>query len=357
MMRLLLALMLTSASITSAHAATLPVASTDISQSWDSLYWFLVWVSAFFFVGIIIAMIVFVVKYRKEVHKKSKYIHGNVPLEIVWTVIPSILLFVMFGWGWVVYKDMIHAPTDAMEVHVIGKQWMWQFVYKNGTSSIGDLYVPLNKPVKLVMSSDDVIHSFFIPNFRVKQDVVPGMYTYVWFEAKTPGIHQIFCTEYCGTSHSGMLGRVVVLKDDQWKDYQQGKKIDVNALAADPSFPGFRANALGEGLPGAAGAPAAGATISLAEKGKALTASKGCVACHSGDGSKLVGPSFKGIYATDVKLADGSTVKIDENYIRESIENPAVKVVEGFSPSMPVYKGLVNEEEIMAITEYIKSLK
>ncbi len=358
MTKLMLALLLSSTSITSAFAATLPVAATDVSQSWDTLYWFLIWVSGIFFVGIVLAMIIFVVKYRKEVHKKSKYIHGHTGLEIVWTVIPSILLFVMFGWGWAVYKDMIHAPSDAMEIHVIGKQWMWQFVYKNGTSSIGDLYVPLNKPVKMVMSSEDVIHSFFIPNFRVKQDVVPGMYTYVWFEAKVPGIHQIFCTEYCGTSHSGMLGRVIVLKDDQWKDWQQGKKIDVDSLPADPSFPGFRANRLGEGMPSTAGTSStSGGQISLAEKGKALTTAKGCVACHSSDGTKIVGPSYKGIYGTDVKLADGSTVKIDENYIRESIENPTAKVVEGFPPSMPPYKGLVNEEEIMAITEYIKSLK
>jgi cytochrome c oxidase subunit 2 len=340
-----------------AHAATLPVAATDVADSWDSIYWFLVWVSVFFFVGIVAAMVIFVVKYRKEVHKKTKYIEGHTGLEIIWTVIPSILLFVMFGWGWVVYKDMIKAPSDAMEVHVIGKQWLWQFMYKNGTSSIGDLYVPVNKPVKLVMSSEDVLHSFFVPNFRVKSDVVPGMYTYVWFEAKIPGIHQIYCTEYCGTSHSGMLGRVIALKDDQWKDWLSGKKIDVDSLPADPTFPGFRANVLGEGLPAAQAAGGAGGQISLAEKGKALTTSKGCVACHSADGSKLVGPSYKGLFGRDEKLAGGSTVKVDENYIRESIENPTAKVVEGYPPSMPPYKGLLTEEEIMAITEYIKSLK
>jgi cytochrome c oxidase subunit 2 len=357
MTRLLsMAILLGFASI-NAHAATLPVAATDVADSWDSIYWFLVWTSVVFFVGIVAAMIILVVKYRKEVHKKSKYIEGHTGLEIIWTVIPSILLFVMFGWGWVVYKDMIKAPSDAMEVHVIGKQWLWQFMYKNGTSSIGDLYVPVNKPVKLVMSSEDVLHSFFVPNFRVKSDVVPGMYTYVWFEAKVPGIHQIFCTEYCGTSHSGMLGRVIALKDDQWKEWLSGKKIDIDSLPADPSFPGFRANALGEGLPTAQASGSKGGQLSLAEKGKALTTSKGCVACHSSDGTKLVGPSYKGIFDTDVKLADGKTVKIDENYIRESIENPTAKVVEGYPPSMPPYKGLLTEEEIMAITEYIKSLK
>lgn len=346
-----------------AHAATLPVAATDVAQSWDSLYWFLIYVSFIFFVGIVAAMILFAVKYRKQVYKKPKYIHGHTGLEVIWTIIPSILLFVMFGWGWSVYHDMIHAPADAMEVRVIGKQWLWQFVYKNGESSVGDLYVPVNRPVKLIMSSEDVLHAFFIPNFRVKSDVVPGMYTSVWFEAKVPGIHQVFCTEYCGTSHSGMLARVIVLSDDQWKDWVSGKKIDVDSLPADPTFPGFRANRLGEGLPGSDVAKAPGTQLTLAEKGKALTASKGCIACHSSDGSKLVGPSYKGIYGTDVTVADNNdggktkTVKIDDNYIHESIEYPQAKVVEGYPPSMPSYKGLVNEEEIASIIEYIKSLK
>ncbi len=338
-----------------ANAATVPVAATDVARDWDSLYWFLFYVSLFFFVGIVAAMILFAVKYRKQVHKKSAYIHGHVGLEILWTVIPTILVFWIFGWGWVVYKDMVHAPSNAMEINVVGKQWMWQFVYKNGTSTIGDLYVPVNKPVKLVMSSEDVIHSMFIPNFRVKEDVVPGMYTSIWFEAKMPGIHQIFCTEYCGTSHSGMLGRVVVLTAEQWKDWQSGKKIDVDSLPADPTYPGYRANRLGEGLPAEAGQ--APHQLSLAEKGKALISAKGCVACHTSDGTKLVGPSYKGIFGKEEKMSDGKVVTVDENYIRESIENPQAKIVAGFPPSMPTYKGLVNEEELAAIIEYIKSLK
>ncbi len=351
--------------IQTAGAATLPVAATDLAQSWNGIYWFLVYLSLIFFVGILAAMIIFWVKYRKEVNKKPKYIHGHTGLEIAWTIIPTILLFICFGWGWSVYRDMVHGPADSMEVRVIGKQWLWQFVYKNGTSSVGDLYVPVNRPVKLIMSSEDVLHGFFIPNFRVKSDVVPGMYTQVWFEAKMPGIHQVYCTEYCGTSHSGMLARVVVLTEPQWKDWLSGKKIDVDSLPADPTFPGYRANRLGEGMPeaDAAGKAGAGGQVSLAEKGKALVSAKGCIACHSADGSNLVGPSYKGIYGTDVKVADNSnggkliTVKIDDNYIHESIEYPQAKVVEGYPPSMPSYKGLVNEEEIASIIEYIKSLK
>ena len=345
-----------------AGAATIPIAATEVAQSWDTLYWFLVYVSAFFFFGIVLVMIVFAIKFRKEVYRKPKYIHGNTMVEVVWTVIPSILLFVIFGWGWSVYRDMTIAPSDSMEVRVIGKQWLWQFVYKNGTSSVGDLFVPVNRPVKLIMSSDDVLHGFFIPNFRVKSDVVPGMYTYVWFEAKVPGIHQVFCTEYCGTSHSGMLARVIVLTPDQWKEWLSGKKIDVDQLAADPTYPGFRANRLGEGLDPTreANAREKPQQLTLAEKGKALVSAKGCVACHSSDGSPLVGPSYKGIYGTEVKVtANGKveTVKIDDNYIRESIELPQAKIVVGYPPSMPAYKGLVNEEELAAIIEYIKSLK
>ena len=344
----------------SAQAATIPVAATDVAQSWDGIYWFLVYLSLFFFVGIVAAMIIFAVKYRREVYKKPKYIHGHTGLEIIWTVIPTILLFVCFGWGWSVYKDMIHAPADSMEVRVIGKQWLWQFVYKNGTSSVGDLYVPVNKPVKLIMSSEDVLHAFFIPNFRVKSDVVPGMYTHVWFEAKVPGIHQVFCTEYCGTSHSGMLARLVVLTEPQWKDWLSGKKIDVDSLPADPTYPGFRANRLGEGMPDAQASGNGSGQLTLADKGKALISAKGCVACHSSDGSKLVGPSYKGIYGKDEKVVENGktiTVKIDDNYIHESIEYPQAKIVEGYPPSMPSYKGLVNEEEIASIIEYIKSLK
>jgi cytochrome c oxidase subunit 2 len=344
----------------SAHAATIPVAATDIAKSWDTLYWFLVYLSAFFFVGIVLAMLIFAIKFGKSNHKKPKYIHGNTMIEVIWTVIPSILLFVIFGWGWSVYKDMTTAPADSMEIRVIAKQWLWQFVYKNGTSTIGDLYVPVNRPVKMIMSSEDVLHAFFIPNFRVKSDVVPGMYTYVWFEAKVPGIHQIYCTEYCGTSHSGMLGRVIVLTDDQWRQWSSGKKIDIDKLAADPTFPGYRANHLGEGMD-AASAGEAPHQLNLAEKGKALVSAKGCIACHTSDGSKLVGPSYKGIYGSDVKVttADGKTetVKVDDSYIRESIEAPQAKIVEGYPSTMPVYKGLVNEEELAEIIEYIKSLK
>jgi cytochrome c oxidase subunit II len=345
--------------MTQALAATVPVQGTDIAGSWDVLYWFLIYVSAFFVFGILAVMIYFAIRFRRQESKRPKFIEGNTAIEVVWTVIPTILVMVMFVWGWVVYKKMIHAPSNAMEIRVIGKQWLWQFVYPDGQQTIGDLYVPLNRPVKLIMSSEDVLHSFFIPNFRVKQDVVPGMYTHVWFESKIPGIHQIYCTEYCGASHSGMLARLLVLKDDQWKSFLAGNKIDPATLDADPTFPGFRANMLGEGLEKtAAGSDGAVAAVSLASQGKTVAQSKGCIACHSADGSKMTGPTWKGLAGSTRQFTDGSEGKADDAYLRESIENSSAKIVAGYpAGQMPVYKGLFTEVELAQVIEYIKSLK
>ena len=210
--------------IHSAYGASLPIAATDAAVRWDSLYDFLVGLSVFFFVLVIGAMILFVIKYRHKPGVKTTYITGHHALEAMWVAVPTILLLGIFGWGYSVYNSMMRPPADALEIHVIGKQWLWQFQYDNGVTTTGKLYVPLNKPVKLIMTSTDVIHDFFIPTFRVKSDVVPGMYTSVWFEARVPGEHQVYCSMYCGTSHSGMLAKVVVLDDQQWKDFGHGKK-------------------------------------------------------------------------------------------------------------------------------------
>jgi cytochrome c oxidase subunit 2 len=261
----------------------------------------------------------------------------------------------MFGWGYSVYNSLTRTPADAYEVRVIGKQWLWQFQYDDGKTTVNELYVPVNKPVKLVMTSDDVLHSFFIPNFRVKQDVVPGMYSSVWFEANVPGKHQVYCTEYCGTSHSQMLAQVIVLSDQQWADWKRGKKIGDIPRAAD-----------GAGQPLAQGdtpAPASNDSVKLtasapmAAQGKQLMMTKGCVACHSDDGTTKVGPTFKGAWGHEVAMIDGSKVKVDENYIRESIMKPQAKLVKGYGPVMPTFAGLINESEMNSIISYIQSLK
>ncbi len=341
-------------------SATIPIAGTDIATEWDELYYWLLALSLFFFVGIVVAMVVFAVKYKKRKGVRPTYIEGHTGLEVVWTVIPTILVMVLFFWGWNVYKKMITAPSDAIEIRVVGKQWLWQFVYPNGSNTIGDLFVPVNKPVKLIMSSEDVLHSFFIPNFRVKSDVVPGMYSSIWFEAKHEGLHQIFCTEYCGTAHSGMLGRLVALKETDWLKFLKGDKIDVDALPADPTFPGFRANQLGEGVKKPGENPTSG-QISLAEKGKKLVQSQGCVACHSSDGVKGVGPSYKGLYGTKRKVLEGDKeveVLADDTYIMKSIYEPNSQTVVGYPKGqMPVYKGLLNDAQVAEVVEYLKTLK
>jgi cytochrome c oxidase subunit 2 len=325
----------------------LPLQATDVAARWDNLYNFLVWLSVFFCVLVVGGMVYFAFKYKARPGVKPKYITGNHLLEAVWIVIPTVLLMVIFGWGYSVYQSMTQAPLDAYEVRVIGKQWLWQFQYDNGRTTIGELYVPMNRPVKLIMTSEDVLHSFFIPNFRVKQDVVPGMYTSVWFEAKMPGKHQVFCTEYCGTSHSGMLAQVIALDDKQWADWNAGKKLGAIPVAGRELTDAERAAAASGG----------DKMVPLAEQGKALFTTKTCVTCHSVDGSPKVGPTLKGVFGSKVELADGSTVTADENYIRESIEKPNAKVVKGSQPVMPTFQGLINETELNALIAYIKSLK
>lgn len=324
---------------------TLPLQATDIALKHDKLYIFLVVISIFFCVLVFGAMIYFAVNYRKSVRAKADYIPGNHLLELIWTVIPTILVMVIFVWGYMVYKDMVYAPSEAIEVRAIGKQWLWQFQYENGRTEINKLFVPLGKPVKVVMTSDDVLHSLFIPAFRVKKDVVPGMYTQIWFEAKVPGEHHLFCAEYCGTSHSGMIGKVVVLGEDDWKQFMKGKEFKLASAATTAT----------DAVSSTASAPMK--TVSLAERGKMLSQVKGCVACHSDSGAPGVGPSYKGLYGSNVLFTDGKQAKADDNYIRESIENPQAHIVKGFNPVMPTFKGLLNEEEMNAVIAYVKSVK
>lgn len=248
---------------------------------------------------------------------------------------------VIFVWGYAVYHKMVSAPADAMEIQVIGKQWLWQFQYDDGRSTINEFYVPVNRPVRLKMTSTDVLHSFFIPNFRVKQDVVPGMYSSVWFEATVPGKHQVYCTEYCGAAHSKMLAHVVALEPEDWENWKRGKKI------------------LAEEKPQLETPSRAEVQVALVDQGKAHFQAKGCVACHSVDGASKgsMGPTLKGVFGTSVDLMSGGPVVADENYIRESIENPTAKIVKGFNPIMPTFKGLISDMEMNALIAYIKSLK
>ncbi|MGE0614037.1 MAG: cytochrome c oxidase subunit II [Bacteriovoracia bacterium] len=330
-----------------ALGGSLPIAATDIAARWDTLYLFLFYLSLFFFVLVIGAMVWFAWKYRASNNHKTEYIHGHVPLEILWTAIPTVLVLIIFYWGWILYVDMVQPPANAYEIRVVGQQWRWTFQYDDGRVTENKVYVPANRPVKLIMSSklEDVIHSFFVPDFRIKQDVVPGMYTSVWFQAKAEGKHQVFCAEYCGTAHSAMLADLYVLNDEQWKKFERGRM---------------------EGLPGnepgqlaSSGGSAPVVKLSpLAEAGSKLYQTATCVACHSIDGTKRVGPSWKGLYGSTEELSDGTKVKVDDAYIIESIEKPQLKITKGYEGLvMPPLAGNLKPDDIKALVEFIKSLK
>jgi cytochrome c oxidase subunit II len=306
-------------------SAFMPTQATDIARQYDQLYSFIVWASAISCVILIGGMIYFAFKYkRKSDTEKTPYISHNHFLEFLWSFIPLVIFLAVFAWGWWLYHQMRQFPENAMEVHVTAKQWAWDFQYKSGKISGNEFVVPVNTPVKLIMTSVDVLHSFYIPSMRIKQDVVPGRYTALWFNAEKMGDYHIFCTEFCGAAHSAMLAKVRVVPMAEYEAWLQEND---------------------EGL-------------TLAQRGEKLYNSKGCVACHSVDGSQKVGPSWKGVWGASHEMSDGSKVTVDENYIRESIVAPNAKVVKGFAPGvMPSYQGQVSDQEISALIEYMKTLK
>lgn len=308
----------------------LPPARSTLAHQTDTLFWFVHISSLVLTVGLLATLCYFVWKYRRKSEDEvTPLITHNNKLEVTWSVIPLIMVLIVFGWGYQVYTAQRVAPADAYEVKVTAQKWLWQFTYENGARTTEELHVPAGRPVKLIMGSQDVIHSFYVPAFRVKQDVVPGRYTELWFNAPEPGESIIFCTEYCGTGHSDMLGKVIVHEQEDFENW-------------------LAANAGGGSKP---------ADMPPAEWGKELVQQWACTTCHSTDGSPSVGPTWQGVFGSQEQLADGSTVTVDENYIRESILEPNAKVVQGFPPVMNTYKGQLNDEQINAIIEYIKSLK
>lgn len=332
-----------------AGSISLPQAST-VAAGVDAVSDFVFYWSVFFTIAIPAVIVYFVIKYhRSRKGRQTAYIAGHHGLEVIWTVGPLILMLIIFWMGYQGYVNFRKVDANAIEVNVVGRQWLWQFQYTDGRQAMNDLVVPLNKPVKLIMTSEDVIHSFYVPNFRVKQDVVPGSYYYVTFQATIPGPHRIFCAEYCGTGHSDMLGVVYVLEEKDYATWQKTGKIPAEMVASmGQTVAASDAGAAGTG---------AGKPKTLAEQGAALYSTKGCVACHSVDGSRRVGPSWKGVYGSKEELESGKSVEVDENYIRESIVEPQAKVVKGYPPSMPTFKGLLSDQEINALIAYIKSLK
>lgn len=353
-MKVLTFLTLVSSSMTASRAFAegdvfMPPEATNIATQVDSMYAFLLWASLISFILVVGGMLYFVYKYRRSVsNQKSAYITHNHTLEFLWSFIPFVIFMFVFGWGWYVYDQERSFPADSLEVHVFAKKWDWKFVYKNGKESVSsvdakntkvpaELVVPLGRHVKLIMTSTKinesastagdraVIHSFFVPAFRIKQDVVPGRNSALGFKADKLGEFYVFCAEYCGGGHSMMRAKVRVVTPEDYEKW----------LASEGS-----------------------ANLSLADKGRALYASKACIGCHSLDGSRVVGPSYKGLWGRVEEMSDGVKITVDDAYIRESILEPNAKIVKGYPAGvMPQYKGQVTEEDLTAIIEFIKTVQ
>jgi cytochrome c oxidase subunit 2 len=299
-----------------------PEQASTMATRVDSLYFYLLAVSAFFATLIALLVIVFAIKYRRRSESElPRGIAGSLKLEIAWTVIPLAIALSFFFWGARLFFAMNRPPNDALEVYVVGKQWMWKIQHADGQREINELHVPVNRAVRLTMTSEDVIHDFFVPAFRMKKDVLPGRYSTAWFQATRPGRYHLFCAQYCGTKHSAMIGWIDVMEPAAYEAWLSG----------------------------------GAASESLASAGAKLFQRHACNTCHRPD-SLARGPNLEGIFGKPIRLADGRTVIADESYLRESILQPTAKIVAGFQPIMPTFQGLVNEEELLQLVAYIKSL-
>jgi cytochrome c oxidase subunit 2 len=299
-----------------------PESASSFATEVDALYLFIVAISAFFTLGISAAIVIFAFRYRRRhAHEVGAHIEGSLPLELAWSVIPTIIAMAMFVWGAKLYYEMRRPPAEALQIYAVGKQWMWKFQHTGGQREINELHVPTGRPVKILVTSEDVLHDLYFPAFRTKIDAIPGRYMPVWFTATKPGRYHIFCAEYCGTKHSGMIGTVVVMEPQQYQNWLAG----------------------------------GGAEGTMAERGARLFQDLACNTCHLDSGQGR-GPSLKDIVGRPVELADGSSVLVDEGYLRESILNSQAKVVRGFTPLMPTFQGLISEEGLAALIEHVKSL-
>jgi len=301
-----------------------PEEASNFAPNVDALMIYITVICLFFAVAITAAIVFFFFKYRRK-HSGDigVPIHGDMRLETLWLVIPLILALSMFAGGAVVYVDFRRAPLDTLDIYVVGKQWMWKAQQPTGLKEINELHVPVGRNVKLIMASEDVIHNFSVPDFRVKMDVVPGHYNTMWFRPTKPGRYHFYCSQYCGTNHAIMGGWVTVMEPADYESWLTGST---------------------------------GATANPIVAGERLFAEKACNTCHFSDG-KGRGPSLNGLYESKVLLADGSTVTADETYLRESILVPTAKIVAGFQPQMPPYQGQLTEEQILNLMTYIKSLQ
>ena len=300
-----------------------PPSASTVAVEMDLLYGFIVAVCAFFTVLVAALVVYFTIKYRRR-HPDDvgADIHGSLSLELTWTFIPFVLSLVMFAWGASLFFRLATPPANAMELFVVGKQWMWKVQHPEGVREINEMHVPVGRPVRITLGSEDVLHDYSIPAFRVKMDAVPGKLTTLWFEATVPGRYHIFCAEYCGTKHSGMIGEVIVMQPQDYEVWLAGGR----------------------------------STGTAAQNGERLFSDLACITCHKTDSTGR-GPSLLGVFGSQVELTSGQKVTADENYLRESIMNSQAKIVKGYQGIMPAFQGMVSEENLMQLIAYIRTLK
>lgn len=299
----------------------LPDQASTMAVTYDWLFVYLLAITVAFTGLIFVLVLAFALKYRrKHPDEVGQAVHPSMALEVAWILIPFVLVMIMFGWGVAIFVRQSRPPANAMEIDVVGKQWMWKIQHPDGQREIDALHVPVGQPVKLVMTSQDVIHDFAVPAFRIKMDVLPGRYTTEWFQATKPGEYHIFCNQYCGTQHAGMIGKVVVMEADKYQAWLAGTQV-------------------GE---------------TTAQAGAQLFAKYSCITCHSQQA-----PTMAGLYGSTVNVwQDGRkiAVKVDDDYIRDSIVNPNHQIVDGYQPLMPSFQGVLTEDQILQLVAYIKSL-
>jgi cytochrome c oxidase subunit 2 len=300
-----------------------PQSASTMAPRVDALYFFLIGVTVFFSLLIAGLIVFYAVKYhRRSPDAVGVRIHGGMALELTWTIVPFLITMVIFVWGASVYFAMASPPAETLNIYVVGKQWMWKFQHLDGQREINELHVPVGRNVKLITTSEDVIHDLFVPAFRVKADVLPGRYVNIWFNATKPGRYHLFCAEYCGTRHSGMIGEVIVMEANEYQEWLSG----------------------------------GGPEGSLASAGEKLFADLACNTCHRPDSAGR-GPVLNGLFGKTVTTQTGEMVMVDEAYIRESILNPGAKIAAGYQPIMPTFQGLVAEDGLLELIEYVKSLQ
>jgi cytochrome c oxidase subunit 2 len=301
----------------------LPEQASAYASEVDNLYFFIIAITAFFAILVVVLVLYFAIKYRDDTGLKvGAPITGSIPLEIGWSIVPFLVAMGIFVWATAVFFHSVRPPAQTLEVYSTGKRWMWRFQHVDGQREINQLHVPVGRPVKITFTSEDVLHDLYIPVFRVKADAIPGRYSSIWFTATKTGEFHLFCAEYCGTRHSGMIGTVYVMEPDEYQAWLSG------------------------------GGQAGG---SMQARGQQLFQQLGCSSCHLSDGTGR-GPSLVGAFGSQVKLSNGLTVVADESYVRESILTPQMKLVNGYQPIMPTFQGLVNEDQLLSLIEYVKSL-